>query len=170
LLICRAAARDLLVAMAAIEAPPQPTVTRAQLWEHACRPAGLVSLAVERAIRQQEDVRREYCRLVAQRALHVSERAMAAYGGAPFRRKVGSAIVEIVEEEGLPAALVITLEPGKQQVPRSVEVVALEGIIRHDLPKAISGHIIMDLPREDADLDQLRILLANPEAALYLLP
>lgn len=170
-LAARAAARDLLAAMAGAEPPPAPALSRAELWAYANRePGSPVSFAVERLLRSDADTLATYRRIMALRAVNVSERAAAAYAGGPFERKLNGALAQIVEEDGAPPSLLITLDAGSKAAPRSIEVVALEGVVRRALPEAIDGHIVMDLPRGDAELDLLRILLANPEAAVYLLP
>jgi hypothetical protein len=170
-LAARATARSLLAAMAGAEAPPAPAVSRADLWAYANRtPGAPISFAVERALRSDAGALATYRRIMALRAVNVSERAAAAYAGGPFERKLNGALAQIIEEDGAPPSLLITLDPGLKTIPRFIEVVALEGVVRRALPEAIDGHIVMDLPRQDAELDLLRILLANPEAAVYLLP
>jgi hypothetical protein len=168
-LAARATARELLLAMAAQEAPPAAAIDRAELWAYANRaPGGPVSVAVERALRGDPEVMRSYRRMLAMMSVGASERAAAAYAGGPFQRKLKGALVQIVEEDGAPPALLITLDPGTA-TPRFIEVVALEGCVRRALPAAVEGHIVLDLPRADAELDLLRILLANPDVGVYLI-
>jgi hypothetical protein len=165
----RAAARSLLLAMAAAEPAQATTISRVQLWEHANRASSApVSFAVERALRSDPVAMSTYRRMLAIQSVGISERAAAAYAGGPFKRKLKGALIEIIEEDGAPPALMITLDAGVKE-PRFIEIVALEGCVRRVLPAATDGHIILDLPRTDAELDLMRILLANPDAGVYLI-
>lgn len=167
-LAVRAAARDLLVAMAGAE-PPAAAISRADLWSYANRePGGPVSFAIERALRTDAAVQSAYRKMLFMRSVGSSERAAAAYAGGPFQRKLNGTLIQILEEDGAPPTLMITLDSGVA-APRFLEVVALEGCVRRALPAALDGHIILELPRQDPELDLLRILLANPEAGVYLI-
>jgi hypothetical protein len=169
-LAARAAARDILIAMAAREpAAATASVTRAELWAFANRaPQEPTPFTVARALKTDATAQDLYRRMLALRATAASERAAAAHAGGPFERKLPGALLRIVEEDGAPPALLISLDPGAA-APRLIEVVALEGMVRRALPEAIDGHIVLELPRQDAELDLLRILLANPQAGVYLL-
>jgi hypothetical protein len=50
-----------------------------------------------------------------------------------------------------------------------IEVVSIEGVVRLALPAPVDKHIVIDLPRQDAERDLLRLMLANPLAGVYLL-
>lgn len=168
-LAARAAARSLLVAMAAQEPPPAAALSRGELWAYANRaPGGPVDFRMERALRTDPETQSVYRRMLFMMSVGSSERAAAAYAGGPFQRKLKGALIQILEEDGAPPTLLITLEAGVAP-PRFIEVVALEGCIRRALPQAIDGHVVMELPRQDEELDLMRVLLANPEAGVYLI-
>jgi anti-sigma factor RsiW len=168
-LAARLAARDLLVQLAAAEAPAPAAISNAELWAYAHRePGSAVSFAVERLLRTDPAIQARYRRMLMMRSLDHSERAAAAYSGGLFRRQLKDCTIQIVEEDGAPPTLLITLEAGRA-APRWIEVVALEGMVRQALPEALDGYIVLELPRGDEERDQLRILLANPAAGVYLI-
>jgi hypothetical protein len=50
-----------------------------------------------------------------------------------------------------------------------IEAVSIEGVVRMALPEEIDKTIVLDLPKEDHEKDLLRLMLANPQAGVYLL-
>lgn len=169
--IGRAVARVLLGEMAAIEPPPEAqAVARTALWAHARRePGAPVDFAVERALRTDPEAGRLYRRLLSIDAVAYSETAAAAYDNSATHRRIGDFDLDVVEEDDAPPTLIIQMLAGARTAPGTIEVVSIEGVVRLPLPAPVDGHIVMDLPRQDAQRDLLRLMLANPHAGVYLL-
>ncbi|MGL4241439.1 MAG: hypothetical protein ACRCTI_10050, partial [Beijerinckiaceae bacterium] len=66
-------------------------------------------------------------------------------------------------------ALVITRLVDKATAPTMLEAVSIEGVIRVALPAEVDKMIVLDLPKDDHERDLLRLMLANPQAGVYLL-
>lgn len=167
----RAIARLVMTEMATLEPEAAaPSVSRADLWAHARRqPGAPVNFAAERAIRTDADADRLYRRLLSLQAVALSEMAAAAYDSSATHRRIGSFELDVVEEDDAPPALIIQMLPDAAAAPTLIEVVSIEGVVRLPLPAPVDGHIVMDLPRQDAERDLLRLMLANPLAGVYLL-
>lgn len=75
----------------------------------------------------------------------------------------------MIEEDDAPPALVIQCLSETDPAPTMIEVVSIEGVVRLPLPAPVDKHIVIDLPRQDAERDLLRLMLANPLAGVYLL-
>jgi len=166
----RAAARLLLAAVAAQEAPEAAAVSRSDLWAHANREPGTpVDFRIEKAIRSEPRVMAQYGRLLSLKARGVSAMAAAAYDNSAAHRRLGDFTLDVVEEEGAPPALVIERLAEGAPAPTMIEAVSIEGVVRVALPQEIDRHIVLDLPREDHERDLLRLMLANPAAGVYLL-
>lgn len=168
----RATARLVLAAMASTE--PQETaaasISRADLWAHARRVQGdPVNFAAERAIRTDPEAARLYRRLLSFQAVARSELAAAAYDSSATHRRIGAFELDVIEEDDAPPALVIQCLSDQVPAPTMIEVVSIEGVVRLPLPAPVDKHIVIDLPRQDAERDLLRLMLANPLAGVYLL-
>ncbi len=166
----RAAARLLLSAVAAEEAPEAASVSRAELWAYANRePGAPVDFRIEKAIRGEARVMGQYGKLLAMKTRGMSVMAAAAYDNSATHRRLGDFNLDVVEEEGAPPALVIERLVEGVPAPTMIEAVSIEGVVRIALPEEIDRHIVLDLPREDHERDLLRLMLANPAAGIYLL-
>ena len=98
-----------------------------------------------------------------------SELAAAAYDSSATHRRIGSFELDVIEEDDAPPALVIQCLSETDPAPTMIEVVSIEGVVRLPLPAPVDKHIVIDLPRQDAERDLLRLMLANPLAGVYLL-
>lgn len=170
--IGRATARLVLGALASAE-PEEAAATsisRAELWAHVRRVRGEpVNFAAERAIRTDPEIARLYRRLLSFQAVARSELAAAAYDSSATHRRIGSFELDVIEEDDAPPALVIQCLSETDPAPTMIEVVSIEGVVRLPLPAPVDKHIVIDLPRQDAERDLLRLMLANPLAGVYLL-
>lgn len=170
-LAARAAGRLLMAATAAVEVEDRTgEVSRADLWAYANREAGApVDFRVEKAIRTDTRASATYGRILALRTRGMSVMAAAAYDNSATHRRLGDFTLDVVEEEGGPPALVITRLADSAIAPTMLEAVSIEGVIRVALPAEVDKTIVLDLPKDDRDRDLLRLMLANPEAGVYLL-
>lgn len=170
--IGRASARLILSAMASSEAPEVAAsgISRADLWAHVRRvPGDPVNFAAERAIRTDPEAARMYRRLLGFQSVARSEMAAAAYDSSATHRRIGSFELDVIEEDDAPPALVIQCLSDTVPAPTLIEVVSIEGVVRLALPAPVDRHIVIDLPRQDAERDLLRLMLANPLSGVYLL-
>jgi hypothetical protein len=170
-LAARAAGR-LLMAAAAAHEPEERTsdVSRADLWAYANRePGAPVDFRVEKAIRTDARASQHYGRILALRTRGMSVLAAAAYDNSAAHRRLGDFTMDVVEEEGGPPALVITRLADGVPAPTMLEAVSIEGVIRVALPAEVDKVIVLDLPKDDHERDLLRLMLANPQAGVYLL-
>lgn len=171
-LAARATANVLLTALAKVEPPAEGAgaVSRADLWAYANRPAGVpLDFRVERAVRSDAAVAQRYAKLMALKTQVMSQMAAAAYAPGEAYRKLGPFSLDVIEEDGNPPTLVIERLGGTLPAPTMIEAVGLEGVARVALPAEVDGHIVLDLPSQDLTRDLLRLLLANPQTAVYLL-
>jgi hypothetical protein len=170
-LAARAAGRLLLAAAAAQEVEERASgVSRADLWAYANRePGAPVDFRVEKAIRSDARVSAQYGRILALRTRGMSVLAAAAYDNSATHRRLGDFTLDVVEEEGGPPALVITRLADGVLAPTMLEAISIEGVIRVALPSEIDKTIVLDLPKDDHERDLLRLMLANPQAGVYLL-
>ncbi len=170
-LAARAAGRLLMAAAAAHDPEPKTTdVSRADLWAYANRaPGSPVDFRIEKAIRGDAAASAAYGRILALRTRGMSVLAAAAYDNSATHRRLGDFTLDIVEEEGQPPALVITRMSDAAIAPTMIEAVSIEGVVRVALPEEVDKVIVMDLPGEDHERDLLRLMLANPQAGVYLL-
>jgi hypothetical protein len=99
----------------------------------------------------------------------MSVMAPAAYDNSATHRKLGEFTLDVIEEEGSPPALVITRQSEGPPAPTMLEAVSIEGVVRVALPEEVDRTIVLDLPKEDGQKDLLRLMLANPQAGVYLL-
>ena len=170
--IGRASARLILSAMASSEAPEAAAsgISRADLWAHVRRvPGDPVNFAAERAIRTDPEAARMYRRLLGFQSVARSEMAAAAYDSSATHRRIGSFELDVIEEDDAPPALVIQCLSDTVPAPTLIEVVSIEGVVRLALPAPVDRYIVIDLPRQDAERDLLRLMLANPLSGVYLL-
>jgi len=167
----RAAARLLLSAVAAEETESVAgAATRSELWAYANRePGAPVDFRIEKAIRSDRGAMAVYGKLLALKTRGMSAMAAAAYDNSAAHRRLGDFMLDVVEEEGAPPALVIERLIDGAAAPTMIEAVSIEGVVRVALPAEIDRHIVLDLPSEDHDRDLLRLMLANPSAGIYLL-
>lgn len=170
-LAARASGRLLMAAVAAHEVEPRiGEVSRADLWSYANREPGTpVDFRVEKAIRTDARASLQYGRILALRTRGMSVLAAAAYDNSATHRKLGDFTIDVVEEEGAPPALIVTRLSESAIAPTMIEVVSVEGVVRLALPAEIDKTIVLDLPQEDREKDLLRLMLANPQAGVYLL-
>ncbi len=170
-LVARASARLLLSAVAASDHEPgQATVSRADLWAYANRePGSLVNFMVEKAVRADPGIASRYHKLLMMKSRGMSIMAAAAYDNSATHRRLGDFTLDIVEEDGAPAALVIERLTDGVPAPTLIEAVSIEGIVRIALPAEVDRHIVLDLPAHDHERDLLRLMLANPTTGVYLL-
>lgn len=170
-LAARAAGQLLLAAAAAHEVEDRSgEVSRAELWVYANRePGAPVDFRVEKAIRSDPRASGHYGRILALRTRGMSAMAAAAYDNSAAHRRLGDFTLDVVEEEGSPPALVITRMAEGTPAPTMLEAISIEGVIRVGLPEEVDGTIVLDLPPEDQARDLLRLMLANPQAGVYLL-
>jgi hypothetical protein len=161
-LSARAAGRLLMAAAAAHETEDRTgAVSRAELWAYANRePGSPVDFRVEKAIRTDQRSSGQY---------GMSVMAAAAYDNSAAHRRLGDFTLDVVEDDGMPPALVITRIAEGTPAPTMLEVVSIEGVIRVALPEEVDKTIVLDLPKEDRERDLLRLMLANPQAGVYLL-
>jgi hypothetical protein len=166
-----AAARLLMAAAAAHEVVPHAEgVSRADLWAYANRePGAPVDFRVEKAIRTDARASAQYGRILALRTRGMSVMAAAAYDNSATHRKLGDFTIDVVEEEGAPPALIVTRLSDSAVAPTMIEAVSIEGVVRVALPAEVEKTIVLDLPKEDREKDLLRLMLANPQAGVYLL-
>jgi hypothetical protein len=167
----RAAGRLLMAAAAAHEVEDRAgDVSRADLWTYANRePGSPVDFRVERAIRTDARASAQYGRILALRTRGMSVMAAAAYDNSATHRRLGDFTIDVVEEEGAPPALIINRLADSAVAPTMIEAVSIEGVVRVALPAEVDKTIVLDLPREDREKDLLRLMLANPQAGVYLL-
>jgi hypothetical protein len=170
-LSARAAGRLLMAATAAHETEDRTgAVSRAELWAYANRePGSPVDFRVEKAIRTDQRSSGQYGRILALRTRGMSVMAAAAYDNSAAHRRLGDFTLDVVEDDGMPPALVITRIAEGTPAPTMLEVVSIEGVIRVALPEEVDKTIVLDLPKEDRERDLLRLMLANPQAGVYLL-
>jgi hypothetical protein len=171
-LAARAAANLLLARVAAADArePAADAVSRADLWAYANRAPGAPhDFRVERAVRSDAATAQRYAKLMALRTRAVSRMAAAAYEPGASHRRLGPFSIDVIEEDGAPPALLIERLEANHPAPTMIEAIAIEGVARLALPAEVDGHIVLDLPKDDPTRDLLRLLLANPHAAVYLL-
>jgi hypothetical protein len=170
-LATRASGRLLMAAVAALEVDDAAvSVSRADLWAYANRePGSPVDFRVEKAIRTDARASGQYGRILALRTRGMSAMAAAAYDNSATHRRLGDFTLDVVEEEGSPPALVITRVVAKAEAPTMLECVSIEGVVRVALPAEVDGTIVLDLPKDDQERDLLRLMLANPQAGVYLL-
>jgi hypothetical protein len=170
-LAARAAGRLLMAAAAAHEVEDRAdAVSRADLWAYANRePGAPVDFRVEKAIRTDARASAQYGRILALRTRGMSVMAAAAYDNSATHRRLGDFTLDVVEEEGAPPALLITRMSDSAAAPTMIEAVSIEGVVRVALPAEVDKTIVLDLPKEDREKDLLRLMLANPQAGVYLL-
>jgi hypothetical protein len=170
-LAARASGRLLLAAAAAAEVEDRSgEVGRGELWAYANRePGSPVDFRVEKAIRTEARASSQYGRILALRTRGMSVMAAAAYDNSATHRRLGDFTLDVVEDEGAPPALVITRLAEGAPAPTMLEAVSIEGVIRVALPEEVDKTIVLDLPKEDRERDLLRLMLANPQAGVYLL-
>ncbi|MGL5113780.1 MAG: hypothetical protein ACRC7C_00525 [Beijerinckiaceae bacterium] len=171
-LAARAAANLLLARIAAVDAPEAAAdaVSRADLWLYANRAPGAPhDFRVERAVRSDADMAQRYAKLMALKTRALSRMAAAAYEPGAAHRKLGPFSIDVMEEEGAPPTLLIERLEANHPAPTMIEAVAIEGVARVALPAEVEGQIVLDLPKDDPTRDFLRLLLANPHAAVYLI-
>jgi hypothetical protein len=170
-LAARASGRLLLAAAAAYEVEDRTgEVSRADLWSYANRePGSPVDFRVEKAIRTDVRASAQYGRILALRTRGMSVMAAAAYDNSATHRRLGDFTLDVIEEEGSPPALVITRMSDGAIPPTMIEAVSIEGVVRMALSEEIDKVIVLDLPKEDQEKDLLRLMLANPQAGVYLL-
>jgi hypothetical protein len=170
-LAARAAGRLLMAAAAAHEVEDRSgEVNRSELWAYANRePGSPVDFRVEKAIRSDARASAQYGRILALRTRGMSVMAAAAYDNSAAHRRLGDFTLDVVEDEGAPPAIVITRQSEGAPAPTMLEAVSIEGVIRVALPAEVDKVIVLDLPKEDRERDLLRLMLANPQAGVYLL-
>jgi hypothetical protein len=170
-LAARAAGRLLLAAAAAHEVADRANdVSRADLWAYANRePGAPVDFRVEKAIRTDARISMQYGRILALRTRGMSAMAAAAYDNSATHRRLGDFTIDVVEEDGAPPTLIITRLTDAAVAPTMIEAVSIEGVVRLALPAEVDKTIVLDLPVEDREKDLLRLMLANPQAGVYLL-
>lgn len=166
-----AAARLLMAAAASHEVMPRAgDVSRADLWAYANRePGSPVDFRVEKAIRTDARASAQYGRILALRTRGMSIMAAAAYDNSATHRKLGDFTIDVVEDEDAPPTLIITRLSDSAVAPTMIEAVSIEGVVRVALPAEVDKTIVLDLPKEDREKDLLRLMLANPQAGVYLL-
>jgi hypothetical protein len=170
-LAARASGRLLMAAVASHDVEDRAgEVSRADLWSYANRePGSPVDFRVEKAIRTDVRASAQYGRILALRTRGMSVMAAAAYDNSATHRRLGDFTLDVIEEEGSPPALVITRMSDGAIPPTMIEAVSIEGVVRMALPEEIDKTIVLDLPKEDHEKDLLRLMLANPQAGVYLL-
>jgi hypothetical protein len=171
ILAARAAGRLLMAAAAAHEVEDRAgEVSRADLWIYANRePGSPVDFRVEKAIRTDARASAHYGRILALRTRGMSVMAAAAYDNSATHRRLGDFTIDVVEEEGAPPALIVNRLAESAVAPTMIEAVSIEGVVRVALPAEVDRTIVLDLPKEDREKDLLRLMLANPQAGVYLL-
>lgn len=139
----------------------------AELWAEVRRAGSApVSLAVARALREDEAAAARYRKMLAAVAVAHSPVALAASDGEVTRR-IGETVLRLLLATGDGAPLLL-LEG--HQAATALEMVGEDGqTLRLDLPQPDQDTVILalgpDLPETQVALD----LLANPGTALYLL-
>jgi hypothetical protein len=111
----------------------------------------------------------QYGRILALRTRGMSAMAAAAYDNSATHRRLGDFTIDVVEEDGAPPTLIITRLTDAAVAPTMIEAVSIEGVVRLALPAEVDKTIVLDLPVEDREKDLLRLMLANPQAGVYLL-
>jgi hypothetical protein len=158
------AARQLRSAVAARVAAQGATT--AELWQHARRrPGEPVSLALERAIRTDENLAARYRIMLQGFATAHAPMAIAASDGTMRQRRVGPYSFERIEDGGSPM-LVIRMDAAAP-APEMVELSLGERSLRFAPGEAVNGVIMLALDPEIADSRLLAELLGDPATEIF---
>jgi len=143
-------------------------IPASRIWAHARRlPGAPISIDVERAIRRDPEIARQYRAMMATIALAHAPMAIAASSGAISERRVGGLSVAVLDEgPGSVAILVVRVSPD-QSAPRLMELRGPDDTLRIGLQEPVENTIVLSLDPGNPEAATIERLIRDPATEIY---